>query len=116
MGKPNAAPSSRFPIEVRNQSVVVKIYRQAAKSNADGFAYVVAWVGPNGREKFTRADLAAAKDDAELKASQRAAGLFEAKQMSRSDVFEMTEAKAIVAPFCVGVLGALDVMPRNRAG
>jgi hypothetical protein len=107
MGKSNAAPKGSFPIVIRDQSVVVKIYRQTAKSNADGFAYVVTWVGPNGREKFTRADLAAAKDDAELKASQLAAGLSEAQQMSRSDVFEMTEAKAIVAPSGLGILSAL---------
>lgn len=89
------AKTGTFPLLIRNQSVVVKIYREKAKSNKDGFGYCVTWVGPNGRERKTVSDLIIAKETAELKASQLAVGLGEGQLLDRSDVMELHEARLI---------------------
>lgn len=92
-----AAP--RFPIKVREQSVVVKIYRQVAPTNKDGYAYVVTWVGSDGRQKRTYADLAVAQQEAALKAGQLARGLADAAHnFNRADILELTEAQ-LKSPF-----------------
>jgi len=84
-----------FPILIREQSVTLKVYRLKAKTTKDGFSYCVTWVGPDGRAKKSFAALTLAKEFAELKAAQLAAGLAQADQMSRSDVMELTEARRL---------------------
>lgn len=104
----------RFPITVREQSVTVKIYRQAAPSNASGFSYVVAWVGGSGRERQTFADLGAAETEAASKAAQLAAGLAQSNLLSRGDVLELTESRALVAPLGVPLLSAVAEWAKAR--
>ncbi len=84
---------TRFPHEIREQSVVVKIYRQKSKSNASGFSYPFTWIGANGVEKTTRADLAVAVTEAKLKASQLAAGVSAANQLTNADANELFQAR-----------------------
>ncbi len=84
-----------FPLLIREQSVTVKVYRYGALTTRSGFAYCATWIGPDGREKKTFADLDGAKDFAALKASQLAAGLAQADQMSRTDALELTEARRL---------------------
>jgi hypothetical protein len=110
--------AERFPLTVREQSVVVKIYRERAKSNQAGFAYKVSWITGDGVKRKTFADLKEAKDEAALKASHLAAGLSEAKQQTRSDVLELTEARSMVEATGVPLLSALAewVKARELAG
>jgi hypothetical protein len=64
-----------FPIRVRVQSVEVKIYHEKAKTTKSGYTYCVSWVGPDGRNRKSAADLSKAKEFAEIKAAQLAAGV-----------------------------------------
>jgi hypothetical protein len=106
--------ADKFPLLIKEQSVTVKVYRQKAPTNASGWAYVVAWIGADGREKSTFSDLGAAKDEAARKAAQLAAGLAGAQHLSRSDVFELTEARALVAPLKVPLLSAVAEWAKAR--
>jgi len=99
------AKIATFPIRVRVQSVEVKIYREKAKTTKSGYTYCVAWIGPDGRNRKSAADLPKAKEFAEMKAAQLAAGLSEAKHLNRSDVFELHEARAIAGD--ISILTAL---------
>lgn len=103
-----------FPITVRVQSVTVKIYREKAPSNVSGFAYVVSWIGGDGRQRLTRATLEAAKDEAERIANQLASGLAESQHLSRADVLELTEARALVAPLGIPLLSAVAEWAKAR--
>lgn len=104
----------RFPILVKVQSVTVKIYRVNMATTADGYAYTIAWVGPNGREKVTRADLKTAKDEAQAKAQQLVKGLTEGTLISRSDVMELTESRRFAAEGGLPVLSALAEWAKAR--
>lgn len=104
----------RFPLKVRAGSVVVTIYRQTASSNASGVAYVLSWVGPNGREKDTFADLKEARDAADLKVSQLAGGLSAARHLSSSDIFELTESRAIAGVHGMPVINAMTEWSKAR--
>jgi len=96
------AKIATFPIRVRVQSVGVKIYREKAKTTKSGYTYCVSWVGPDGRNRKSAADLPKAKEFAEIKAAQLAAGL---SDLNRSDVFELHEARAIAGD--ISILTAL---------
>jgi len=104
----------RFPITVREQSVVVKIYRQKAPTTATGFAYVVSWIGPDGRARKTYSDLKEAQSEAALKAAQLANGLANSHLLSRSDSMELTEARLILEPHGVPLLSALAEWAKAR--
>ena len=106
--------AKEFPITVRLQSVTVKIYREKAPSNSSGFAYVVSWVGGDGRQRRTLASLKAAQDEANRIANQLASGLAESQHLSRSDVLELTEARALVAPLGVPLLSAVAEWAKAR--
>jgi hypothetical protein len=107
-------PADRFPILVRNGSVVVKIYRVTARTTADGWAYTVAWVGPNGREKETKADLGEAKELAEQKASFLSAGIEQGSSISRSDILELAEGRRIANDLGMPMLSALGEWAKAR--
>ena len=104
----------RFPITAREQSVVVKIYRQAAPSNASGFSYVVTWIGANGRQKKTVSDLTEAQEEATRRATQMANGLSAADQLTRSDIFELKEARVIAETHGTPLLSALAEWAKAR--
>jgi hypothetical protein len=105
---------TRFPHEVREQSVVVKVYRQKSKTNASGYAYPVAWVGANGREKTTYADLGEAIDDAKLKASQLAAGMSAANLLTNADANELAQARDMASRHGIPLLSALAEWDKAR--
>lgn len=108
---PKAKP---FPQTIRVQSITVKIYREQARSNSSGYAYVVSWLGPEGRQRLTRASLPEAQREADRIAHQLAAGLADAQHLGRADVLELTEARALVAPSGVPLLAALAEWARAR--
>lgn len=103
-----------FPIIVRDQSVVVKIYRMESTTTATGYAYAVAWVGPDGREKVNRASLESAREFAELKARQLARGIADGLQVQRSDLFELSEARAATERMGLPLLSALAELEKAR--
>lgn len=94
-----------FPVEIRNQSTVVKIYRQMiarsplkdgrARSASNYAFYAVAWVGATGRDRKGFTDFDEAKDFAEIKAAQLAKGHDEALHLTQGDAVELAEARAI---------------------
>ena len=106
----------RFPLLIRNQSVVVKIYRVAAKTKTspNGFAHVVAWIGPNGRESKWVVDFKEAKEFAESKATQLASGLAQGQQFDRTDVLELTELRRIAGDLKVPPLSAMQEWAKAR--
>ena len=105
---------TRFPHEIREQSVVVKIYRQKSKSNASGFSYPFTWIGANGVEKTTRADLAVAVTEAKLKASQLAAGVSAANQLTNADANELFQARDMASHHGIPLLSALSEWAKAR--
>ncbi len=109
------ATPTRFPYVVREQSVTVKIYRQQAKTNVSGFAYVIAWVGPNGRERVTRAEFADAETEARTKAAQLAAGIASGSLISISDITELKEAREIAAEHGMPLVSAVAEWSRARS-
>jgi len=110
MGVPN-----RFPYEVKEQSVTVTIYRQKAKTNSSGFAYVVAWVGPNGRERLNRADFDDALSEARSKAAQLAVGIASGNLLSNSDITELKQAREIAAEHGTPLVTAVSEWSKARS-
>ena len=106
--------AERFPLNVRDGAVSVKIYRQKARTNDSGFAYVVSWVGGDGRQRKTFARLDDAKLEAGSKASQLAAGLSTAGLLTRSDIFELSEARATVGLHGIPLLSAVAEWSKAR--
>lgn len=107
-----------FPLTVRDRSATVKIYRIGAETTKSKFSYVLAWVGSNGRERRTFADLTEAKAEANLKAGQLADGVADSMHMSRSDAVELAEARELVASAGMPLLSAVSewVKARELAG
>ena len=105
---------TKFPHEVREQSVVVKIYRQKARSNASGFSYAVTWIGANGWNKITRSTLEQALNEAKLKAGQLAAGISNANLLTNADASELSQARDVVGKHGVPLLSALNEWSRAR--
>jgi integrase len=106
---------TRFPVEVKEQSVTVKIYRLTAKTNASGYAYVVSWVGPNGRERLNRAEYADAESEARSKAAQLAAGIASGSLLSNSDITELKQARDIVAEHGIPLVSAVAEWSKARS-
>jgi hypothetical protein len=100
----------KFPILIREGSVVVKIYRQRAPAAKSGWNYVVTWIGPDGRDKLARTDLEEAREEADRKAAQLAAGL--EKGASRSDLLELAEARELAGD--VPLLSAVGEWKKAR--
>ena len=84
-----------WPKRVTAGSVTVKIYRQASKTNASGFAYVVTWRTAAGRQKQTLADPKKAEEEARTKAAQLASGDVEAAEMKKTDRDELVAARKL---------------------
>lgn len=103
-----------FPMVVREGAVGVKIYRCAAASTKSGFAFVVSWIGPDGRERESRTELAEAIEFAQAKARLLANGIAEAGLATRAEVLEAAELRAIAAQHGVSVLVALREWDRAR--
>jgi integrase len=89
----------RWPRVVKSGSVVVTVYRMKHASSRSGWAYVVVWSTPAGRQRRKFADPAAALEEAQLKADQLNAGRVEGAQMSRGDRDVLQAAQAL----CDGV-------------
>lgn len=109
------ATPTRFPYVVKEQSVTVKIYRQRAKTNASGYSYVISWVGPNGRERVTRAEFAEAETEARSKAAQLAAGIASGTLLSNSDITELRQARDIAAEHGIPLISAVAEWSKARS-
>jgi len=85
-----------FPISIKRGSVVVRIYRLKHKGAAKGWVYDVKWyVGKTRRSKQTTC-LEKAKELANLKAKQLAAGrISAAESISGDDAYLLAEAREI---------------------
>ncbi len=90
-----------WPKRVIVGNVAVKVYRQAHKTSASGFTYVVTYrqAGGRAREKF--ADPARAVEEARLKATQLNAGRIEAADVSVHDRDLLREAKRVCGDYPV---------------
>lgn len=106
---------TRYPVEVKEQSVTVKIYRQKAKTNASGYAYVISWVGPNGRERLNRAEYADAESEARSKAAQLAAGIASGNLLNNSDITELKLARDITAEHGIPLVSAVAEWSKARS-
>lgn len=109
------ATPTRFPYLVKEQSVTVRIYRQKAKTNASGYAYVISWVGPNGRERVTRAEFSEAETEARNKAAQLAAGIASGTLLSNSDITELKQARDIAAEHGIPLVSAVAEWSKARS-
>lgn len=101
-----------WPQEITVGNVTVKVYRQAAPRSKTGFEYVMAWRGPNGRERKPFADAGIALDEAKLKAEKLNAGHIEAADMTRPDRHELVRAREIAGG--VPVIAALEEWAQAR--
>lgn len=77
---------------IKDQSVVVRIYREKSSTTKDGYAYRVSWIGGEGLTRVLRGKLEDAKEFARQKARVLARGLTET---SRLDAFELAEARKL---------------------
>lgn len=108
------ACADQFPLHIRVQSVVVKIYRVKAKTAKAGCVYTIAWIGPDGRETRTLADLDEAKQEAELKAAQLAQGLAAGTAHTRADIMELSEARRMAEVGGLPLLSAIAEWSKAR--
>lgn len=103
-----------FPILIRDQGVVVKIYRVSAKSTKSGFAFKVSWIGAEGIAHQSFADLVQAKEFARTKAGQLAAGVASGLQLSRADWIELGEIRDLARQGGSTPLAAMQEWLRAR--
>ena len=90
MGKP------KFPILIRRDSVVVKIYRNRHPRTASRYSFTVAWSVGGRRYLLQRASLAKAQTEAAAKAEQLAAGKFAAaRDLTQDDVAVLATARRL---------------------
>ena len=108
-----------WPRTVRVGSAMVRVYRNAQKRETKKgkaktyWSYVIAWHGPNGRQREKCVDLAAALERARTKAAQLSAGKVEAASMTSSDRDELGSARELAGT--VPVLAALQEWAKARA-
>jgi hypothetical protein len=101
-----------FPMVIRNQSVTVRIFRERSSTTRSGYNYRLTWIGPNGVETKGYADPEQAMQEANHKAAQLAQGLANAPYLNRSDVLELTEARAITGEY--PLIAALNEWSKAR--
>ena len=97
----------RFPISIRRDSVVVKIYRSKHARTASGFTYSVAWTVGGKRYLLQRATLAKAQAEGAAKAEQLASGKFAAaRDVTGDDVAALAAARRLCGN--VPIIAALE--------
>jgi hypothetical protein len=101
-----------WPQKITVGNVTVKVYRVAHPRARDGFEYVVAWRGENGRTRKTFATPDVALQEAGLTAEKLNAGHVEAAGMSRGDRDELVAARRIAG--ATPVLAALEEWAKAR--
>lgn len=106
----------KFPIVVKKGSVSVKIYRvqrPARESRAEETLYTLAWYAGDKRRTQQYADLQKAKDEAQLKVEQLAAGRIEsAASLGLDDARTLKEARRIAGE--VPLISALEEWAKAR--
>jgi integrase len=87
--------SNEFPINVKKGRSIVKIYEVKNRGKRN---YTVTWIGPNGRERQTFADLDEAKAEAASKAEHLRNGDMEALSLTGRDRQIYVEAQNTIEP------------------
>jgi integrase len=105
---------AKFPVVIRNQGVSVKIYRVKAKSSRSGFTHKVQWVGADGADHQTFTQFSKARDFAQGRAAQLAAGVASGLQMTQADWIELTEIRELSAQVGVSPLAAMQEWRRGH--
>jgi integrase len=104
--------AGKWPREIREGNVTVKIYRNAEVTNASGIAYVLAWKTPTGRKRQKFSSEAEAEAEARIKVAQLNAGRIEGADMTRGDRDELNAARKLTNG--MPVLAALEEWAKCR--
>lgn len=104
---------AKFPVVIRDQGVSVKIYRIKAKSSRSGYTHKVQWVGADGADHRTFTEFSEARDFAQSKAAQLAAGVASGLQMTKADWIELTDIRELAGQVGVSPLAAMQEWRRG---
>lgn len=105
----------RFPLRVREGSVVVTIYRNRARSTVSGWTYVISWIGAEGREREQRSVLEVAREFAAAKARFLCQGIADGAMASRADFIELAEVRRLAEEGNATTIGAMTEWLQARA-
>jgi len=103
-----------WPRTVTAGSVSVKVHRVKHATNKSGWAFVLTWRTPAGRETKKFADPDAALNEARIKAGQLAHGKVEAADIGAADRDELQAARRIAKARNVPLVAAIQEWDRAR--
>ncbi len=104
--------AKEWPREIKDGSVVVKVYRNKHHGTASGWIFVVAWTTAEGRQREKFADEGEAIGAARVKAAQLKSGRVEGASMSTGDRDELQAARALTG--AVPLLAAVREWAKGR--